>query len=110
MASDYKYSWKKTKNGVRYQDTKGNYVKKQWATINGKRYYFKATGYRAAGEWLNGYKFNNNGTQTYKYKAAWKKTKKGVRFVASNGWYAKSQTLTINGKKYKFNKNGYRVK
>ena len=110
VASDYKYSWKKTKNGVRYQDTKGNYVKKQWATINGKRYYFKATGYRAAGEWLNGYKFNNNGTQTYKYKAAWKKTKKGVRFVASNGWYAKSQTLTINGKKYKFNKNGYRVK
>ncbi|MCR4837583.1 MAG: hypothetical protein K5897_01445 [Eubacterium sp.] len=72
-ASTAKYSWNTTKKGTRYQDTKGNYLKKQWATINGKRYYFKATGYRAAGEWLNGYKFNNNGTQTYKYKAAWKK-------------------------------------
>ena len=61
-------------------------------------------------EWINGKWFGKNGLQTRKYKGSWKKTKKGTRFVDTSGWYAKNRTLTINGKKYKFDKNGYVVK
>ena len=104
----YKFSWKTTKAGTRYVDSKGNYLKKQWATINGKKYYFRKNGYRVENEYLNGYKFNKNGAQTYAYKFKWKKTKKGVRYVDTKGKYLKSTTAVINGKKYKFDKNGYR--
>ena len=106
----YKFQWKTTKNGKRYVDSRGTYLKKRWATINGKRYYFKANGCMASSEWINGKWFGKNGLQTRKYKGSWKKTKKGTRFVDTSGWYAKNRTLTINGKKYKFDKNGYVVK
>ncbi len=106
MAHPYKASWKTTKNGVRYQDTKGNYLKKKWATIDGKRYYFKSTGIRAENEWLMGYKFNANGTCTHAYKYSWKTTSKGKRYQDTKGNYLKSKWAVINGKKYYFDANG----
>ena len=106
----YKASWKKDKNGKRYVDTSGKYLKKQWAKIDGKRYYFKASGYMASDEWINGKKFNQDGTQTYKYRGAWKKTAKGTRYQMSNGKYLKSQKAVINGKVHFFNAKGYLYK
>ena len=106
----YKYHWRTTKKGKRFIDSKGNVLKKQWATINGKRYYFKANGYMASSEWIKGKWFGKNGLQTRKYKGSWKKTKKGKRYVDTSGWYAKNRTLMIDGKTYKFDKKGYVVK
>ena len=106
----YKYHWRTTKKGKRFIDSKGNALKKQWATINGKRYYFKANGYMACSEWIKGKWFGKNGLQTRKYKGSWKKTKKGKRYVDTSGWYAKNRTLMIDGKTYKFDKKGYVVK
>lgn len=108
----YKYnaSWKKDAKGKRYVDTSGKYLKKQWAKIDGTRYYFKSTGYMASDEWLNGKKFNKNGTQTYKYRGVWKTSSKGKRYVLSNGKYLKKQVAVIDGKKYFFNAKGYMYK
>ena len=61
----------------------------------------------AAGEYINGYWLNKNGSWTYKAKASWKKNSKGWWYGDSTGWYAKNQTIRINGKNYKFNKAGY---
>jgi len=103
----YKYHWRTTKKGKRYVDSKGNMLKKQWATINGKRYYFKANGYMASGEWIKGKWFGKDGLQKRKYKGSWKKTRKGKRYVDTSGWYAKNKTYIIDGKSYRFNKAGY---
>ena len=104
----YKFSWKRDTKGVKYVDSKGNYLKKQWAVINGKKYYFRKNGYRIDNEYVSGYKFNKGGAQTYAYRFKWKKTKKGIRYVDTKGKFLKNTTAVINGKKYKFDKNGYR--
>ena len=64
----------------------------------------------ASDEWINGKKFNQDGTQTYKYRGAWKKTAKGTRYQMSNGKYLKSQKAVINGKVRFFNAKGYLYK
>ena len=78
-----------------------------WKKIGGKWYFFKAGGAMAAKEWCKGYWLNANGTWTYKAKASWKKNSKGWYFKDTSGWFANNQTLTIDGKKYKFNAAGY---
>ena len=103
----YKASWKKDKKGKRYVDSLGKYLKKQWAKIDGKKYYFKADGYMASNEWVKGYKFTKSGTRVNKVKGSWKKDRNGKRYVLSNGKVLKSQTAMINGKKYFFNAKGY---
>ena len=100
-------SWHKNSKGWWYGDTSGWYAKNEWQKIDGKWYYFKADGYMAAGEYINGYWLNKNGSWTYKAKASWKKNSKGWWYGDSTGWYAKNQTIRINGKNYKFNKAGY---
>ena len=84
-------------------------MKTGWVTIKKKKYFFRKTnGVMARNEYFKGYRFNKDGSWTYKAKASWKKDKNGWRFGDSKGWYAKNQTLTINNKKYTFNKKGYR--
>jgi len=51
--------------------------------INGNWYYFKADGYIAMNEFVQGWWLNKD------------------------GWYAKSKSYTIDGKKYTFDKKGY---
>ncbi|MBR0087059.1 MAG: N-acetylmuramoyl-L-alanine amidase family protein [Lachnospiraceae bacterium] len=81
-----------------------------WKTISGKTYYFKASGAMAAREWCGGYYLNADGTWTYQYKASWKQNAKGWWFGDTSGWYAKSCTITIDGKAYTFDAKGYWVK
>ncbi len=78
-----------------------------WKQVGKSWYYFKASGVMAAKEYVKGYWLNANGTWTYKPKASWKKNKTGWYYIDTKGWYAKSCTLTIDGKKYKFNSKGY---
>ena len=44
-----KASWRKNKTGWWYGDTAGWYAKKQWMRIDGKLYYFDASGYMVTG-------------------------------------------------------------
>ncbi len=78
-----------------------------WQTIKDKTYYFKTNGAMAAKEWCKGYWLNADGTWTYKYKASWKQNSKGWWYGDTSGWYAKNCTITIDGKSYTFDANGY---
>ncbi len=81
-----------------------------WQKISGKQYFFKSSGAMAANEWVKGYYWlNKDGTWTYKYKASWKKSGSKWWFGDTSGWYAKNTTITIDGKKYTFDKKGYMV-
>ena len=80
-----------------------------WQTISGKTYYFTKSGSMAYSEWYGGYWLNADGTWTYPYKGSWRQGDYGLRFEDTSGWYAKNQSVWINGKKYQFDANGYLV-
>ena len=96
-------------NGKYYYLSAGGAMMTDWQKINNVWYFFKASGVMAAKEWCNGYWFNANGSWTYTYKGSWKHNAKGWWFGDTSGWYAKSCTLTIDGKNYTFDANGYWV-
>ena len=78
-----------------------------WQKINGNTYYFKVGGLMAANEYIDGYWFNANGTWTYKYRASWHQNRIGWWYGDESGWYAKNETLMIDGKEYTFDFAGY---
>ncbi len=80
---------------------------KGWKQVDGTWYYFKKNGRMASKEWIGGYWLAKNGSWTYKAKASWKKTKKGWMYKDTSGWFAKNTKITIDGKKYSFDKKGY---
>ena len=100
-------SWKKDSKGWWYSLAGGSYLKKRWAMINGKWYYFDARGYMASSEWVKGYWLSKSGAWTYQPRGSWRKNSKGWWYGDTSGWYAKDQTQKINGKKYHFDAKGY---
>ena len=79
-----------------------------WQAIKGKWYYFiPSSGAMAHKEYINGYWFSADGSWTYPHLASWNKTNGRWWYGDNTGWYAKNQTLRIDGKAYKFNKKGY---
>ena len=84
-----------------------NYLKNCWQKIDGNWYYFKADGYAAANEFVQGWWLNKNGVQSDPARYGWHKTSKGWWYGVAGGWYAKGKTYTIDGVSYTFNKNGY---
>lgn len=98
--------WKKLGGKWYYLDGSGAMVT-GWKQINGKWYYFKNSGEMAEGEWCGGYWLNQDGTWTYGYKASWKQDSTGWWYGDASGWYAKNTIVTIDGKIYCFNANGY---
>lgn len=128
-----KGKWIKDKVGWWWKDPDGSYPKNCWMLIDGDYYYFKSNGYAACNEWVdyNGdwywvnadckmvkgwkklsgvyYYFNENlnafppGAMVYNLFVKWK----GKRYyLKDNGYMAKSEELTISGRKYKFNSSG----
>ena len=55
---------------------------------------------------LQGWWCDKNCIQSDPVKYSWHKTSKGSWYGVKDGWYAKSKAYTIDGKSYKFNKNG----
>ena len=98
--------WQKIDNKWFYFDLL-SIMQTGWQQIGGKWYYFKAGGVMAAKEYCKGYYLNVDGTWTYKAKASWKKDSVGWYYIDNKGWYAKKQSLKIDGKIYKFNAAGY---
>ena len=82
-------------------------MKTGWQTISKKKYYFKANGVMAKNEYIKGIYLNKKGVRSNKAKCTWRKYKKGKKYGNAKGWFAKGVTITIDGKKYTFKKNGY---
>ena len=101
--------WKQSSKGWTYLIYFNNPLRKQWAMINGKYYYFKATGYAAQGEFVEGWWLDKTTGQQVGTKSTWHKDKKGWWYGDASGWYAKNASYIIDGMKYKFNSKGYLV-
>ena len=102
-----KTGWKQSGSLWYYFGEDGAMYANKWLKSGGKWYYFKKDGTMAANEWCKGWWLNKNGTCTYGGKASWKKDSVGWYYIDTKGWYAKSTTMTIDGKKYSFNAAGY---
>ncbi len=102
-----KTGWVKSGKNWYYMDKKDGFMKTNAWVQDGKWYYFKSDGTMAKSEWCKGYWLNKDGTCTYNGKASWKKNKNGWYYSDNLGWYAKNETLTIDGKKYTFDAEGY---
>ena len=96
-------------NGRKYYLGTSGVMQTGWTKIDGVTYFFKDNGVMASSQWVEGYWLNNDGTWTYKYKASWKKDSNGWRYEDTSGWYARNATITIDGKRYTFDANGYWV-
>ena len=101
--------WQKSGNTWYYLDKETGAMVTGWLKDGNNWYYLKSNGAMAAGEWCEGYWLNANGTWTYPHKATWRKTNNKWWFGDDSGWYAKSETLTIDGKSYTFDAKGYLV-
>jgi glucan-binding YG repeat protein len=81
-----------------------------WVKLNNTWYYMKSSGAMAANEWVTGYYWvGASGAWTYQAKGSWKQNSTGWWFGDTSGWYAKNETITISGKSYSFNADGYWV-
>lgn len=110
--------WKQDSIGWWYVKEDGTYYQSEWATINGKDYYFKADGYMASDEYIKSADYANNKILYYVNKDGdwnnktyrWNSNEKGWWLEArESSWYAKSEWATVDFKKYYFDKTGYMV-
>ncbi|WP_185752298.1 MBL fold metallo-hydrolase [Butyrivibrio sp. AE2032] len=100
--------WKAIKGKWYYFNENGDMVT-GWKEIKGEWYYLKPDGSMAAREYCEGYWLNADGTWTYPHKGTWRKTNGQWWFGDDSGWYAKNETVRIDGKDYAFDKKGYLV-
>jgi hypothetical protein len=100
-------SWYQDKLDWAYGDSNGWVASNQWEKIDGKWYYFNEAGFLATEQFIDGWWVGKNGAQTYKFKATWRKDANGWWFGDKSGWYAKGETLVIDGVEYTFGADGY---
>ena len=98
--------WQKI-NGVWYYLGGNGVMRTGWQQIGGVWYYFKSSGAMASSEYCGGYWLNADGSWTYKHKASWRKTNNKWWYGDDAGWYAKNQSLRIDGVLQYFDANGY---
>ena len=101
--------WKQVNGKWYYLNPSDGIMVTGWIQISGKWYFLKSNGAMAASEWCEGYWLNADGTWTYPHKATWRMTNGKWWFGDDSGWYAKNETLMINGVSYKFDAKGYMV-
>ena len=106
---------KKTKglqsyNGRKYYTNEEGVIQTGWITYDGKKHFFFDNGKMASEEWIDGKWYNKDGTQTYKYTAAWSKNAAGKRYDDKAKKFAKNKWVTIDQKQYYFDALGYYVK
>ncbi len=100
----YNYGLTKISSKYYFYNEKGNRVRNQWKTINGKKYYFGKKYYAVTGwQKIKGkkYYFNSNSTMAI----GWKKIKGAKYYFGSNG-KMRTGWVKIGKYKYYFNKKG----
>ena len=96
-------------SGNWYYFAEGGKMQTGWLKLNDNWYLFKDNGSMAAKEWVNGYWLNADGTWTYAPRAFWRENSKGEWYGDTSGWYAKNETIKIDGKMYTFDARGYKI-
>lgn len=96
--------WVKTDKGYSYKDDDGNYAKKGWLNVNGKKYYIKSDGTRKTG-WLKTkkatYYFDKNGVAV----TEWQYINKEIFYFDENNKMITGRRF-IDGFDYRFDDNG----
>ena len=98
--------WINTNGHWYYLDSSGA-MKTGWQRVDGTWYYLKGSGSMAYNEYEGGYWLNRDGSWTYPYTASWKMTDGKWWYGDDSGWYARNQSLRIDGKAYSFDIKGY---
>ena len=99
--------WVQDSNGWMFYTDDQNTLKKTWKMINGNSYYFKADGYLAMNEFVQGWWVNKTGAWKDPVRYSWHKSGSKWWYGVKDGWYAKDRSYTIDGKTYTFDKKGY---
>ena len=107
--NDYKgtLEWKSDSTGWWVEDSAGWYPVSQWQKIDGKWYYFTASGYMDYSEYRDGYWLGSDGALVDGYYGQWKSDSTGWWFEDTSGWYPSNQYVWIDGTNYYFNASGY---
>ena len=84
----------------------GSYAENQWLEINGKWYYFKASGYMAKSEWKGNYYLNPNGAMA-KLEWIYDDQYKSYFYAKKDGKYAEKEWIQDGGKWYYLLSGGY---
>lgn len=92
-----------------FKDNNGNFIKNDWAEINGKYYYFDMNGYLVTNQWVQDeYYVDDKGVMQTNY---WYDDKNGnMYYLGKDGKYTKDTIVTIDNNEYAFNPNGELVK
>ena len=99
--------WVQDTNGWMFYTDDQNTLKNTWKMINGNWYFFKADGYIAMNEFVQGWWLNKTGAWKDPVHYSWHRSGSKWWYGVKGGWYAKGKSYTIDGKKYTFDKNGY---
>lgn len=100
-------SWKCNSTGWWVEDSKGWYPVSQWQKIDGKWYYFDASGYMESSCYRDGYWLGSDGALVDGYFGTWKSNSTGWWFEDTSGWYPSSTWVKIDGSWYYFEADGY---
>ncbi|SEP78593.1 Putative cell wall binding repeat-containing protein [Lachnospiraceae bacterium NE2001] len=99
--------WKSNKTGWWFEDSSGWYPVSSWQKIDGKWYYFTASGYMDYSEYRDGCWLRGDGSWDENYSnGTWHKDSTGW-WYSDGSWYASNQYLWIDGTHYHFNSSGY---
>jgi hypothetical protein len=99
--------WKSGDMGWWYALEEANFLKDGWQKIDGKWYYFKANGFAAQNEFIQGWWLGNNCAWNDPVHYSWHESKKGRWYGVNGGWYAKSKSYVIDEEEYAFDQNGF---
>ena len=97
--------WKEVDGKLYYMDENGVMATGK-QEINGRTYYFASSGFLYKDGWWGGYQYDANANLVSNTKATWHKAKMGW-WYGNSSWYAKDETLMIDGEKYSFDRSGY---
>lgn len=78
-----------------------------WGVFSAVFFTRTSSGAMAHGEYYNGYWLSENGAWTYHNIAVWRQNDIGRWYGDDTGWYAKDQTLRVDGIEYTFDAEGY---
>ena len=101
-------SWKSNASGWWVEDSEGWYPVSQWQKIDGKYYYFTASGYMDYSEYRDGCWLGADGAWIEEYYGGhWCSDSTGWWYEDASGWYPVSKWVWIDGYCYYFEASGY---